>query len=113
LGWLEKLSRIGGKFFNPFCSSYKCKKVSINEMKLFFKNIWLFSKTNDAIYSTKYCSRAAGELIEVLMNAAENGKQLVNLILLPAKPPAQNFFHPWLKFEAQRWQLPTVDLVEQ
>jgi hypothetical protein len=54
--------------------------VSKNEMKLFKKNIWLFSKTNDAIYLTKYCSRAAGELIEVLMNAAENGKQLVNLI---------------------------------
>jgi hypothetical protein len=49
-------------------------------MKLFFKNIWLFSKTNGAIYVTKFCSRAAGELIEVLMNAAENGKQLVNFI---------------------------------
>jgi hypothetical protein len=45
LGWLEKLSRIGEKFFNPFCSSSNCKKVSRNEMKLFFKNIWLFSKT--------------------------------------------------------------------
>jgi hypothetical protein len=49
-------------------------------MKLLKKNIWLFSKTYDAIYFTKYCSRAAGELIEVLVNAAENCKQLVNLI---------------------------------
>ena len=48
-------------------------------MKFFFY-IWLFSKTNDEIYFTKYCSRAVGKLIEVLMNAAENGKQLVNLI---------------------------------
>jgi hypothetical protein len=53
LGWLKKLSRIGEKFFNPFCSSSKCKKVSRNEMKLFKKNIWLFSKTNDAIYLKK------------------------------------------------------------
>ncbi len=50
------------------------KKVSRNDMKLFFLNIWLFSKTNDAIYFLKYYSRGAGELIEVLMNAAENGK---------------------------------------
>ena len=49
-------------------------------MKLFLKNIWLFTKTNGAIYLKKYYSRGAGELIEVLMNAAENDKQLVNLI---------------------------------
>ena len=33
--------------------------------------------------------------------------------LLPAKPPAQNFFNPRHKLEAQRWWLPTGDLVEQ
>jgi hypothetical protein len=41
------------------------------------------------------------------MNAAENGK----LDLLPAKPPAQNNFHLWLKLDAQRWQLLIGDLV--
>jgi hypothetical protein len=92
LGWLEKLSGIGENFFKPFCSSSKCKKVSRNEMKLFFKNIWLFSKTNDAIYLKKYYSRGAGELIEVLMNAAENGKLLVNLICCLPNHLLKNFF---------------------
>jgi hypothetical protein len=54
--------------------------VTRNELLLFQKNIWLFSKTNGSIYLKRYCSRAAGELTEIFMNAAENGKQLVNLI---------------------------------
>ncbi len=61
-------------------------------MILFFKNIWLFSKPNDEIYSNKYCSRAAGELIEVLMNAAKNGKLLVNLIRCLPNHLLKNFF---------------------
>ncbi len=70
------------------------KKVQPNEMKLFFKNIWLFSKTNDANYFTKYYSGAAGKLFKVLMNAAENGKQLVNLTFIL---PIMKFTHLKIK----------------
>jgi hypothetical protein len=47
-------------------------------MKLFLKNIWLFSKTNDAIYFTKYCSRAAGELIAQSPYVQMNFEQSTN-----------------------------------